>query len=77
MERGTGLVAAPDAIPSALGHGLPPRMRCTLSCVQADVDNSGTIDYTEFITATMHMNRAAKEEHIWAAFQHFDQDGSG
>jgi len=29
------------------------------------------------IAATMQMNKVEKEEHIWAAFQHFDKDGSG
>ncbi|CAI5985517.1 unnamed protein product [Closterium sp. NIES-64] len=45
--------------------------------ITADMDHSGTIDYTEFITATMQMNKVEKEEHIWKAFQHFDRDGSG
>lgn len=45
--------------------------------LQADVDNSGTIDYGEFITATMHLNKLEREEHLLAAFQYFDKDGSG
>ena len=44
---------------------------------QADVDNSGTIDYIEFITATMHRHKLEKEEHLYKAFQFFDKDGSG
>ena len=47
-----------------------------LSC-QADVDKSGTIDYIEFITATMHRHRLEKEENLYKAFQYFDKDGSG
>ncbi|KAK6143322.1 hypothetical protein DH2020_023670 [Rehmannia glutinosa] len=43
----------------------------------ADVDNSGTIDYGEFIAATVHLNKLEREEHLWAAFQYFDKDGSG
>ncbi|GFQ06155.1 calcium-dependent protein kinase 4 [Phtheirospermum japonicum] len=43
----------------------------------ADVDNSGTIDYGEFIAATIHLNKLEREEHLWAAFQYFDKDGSG
>ncbi|KAG9148709.1 hypothetical protein Leryth_013393 [Lithospermum erythrorhizon] len=43
----------------------------------ADVDNSGTIDYGEFITATIHLNKLEREEHLMAAFQYFDKDGSG
>ncbi|KAF9675652.1 hypothetical protein SADUNF_Sadunf09G0054600 [Salix dunnii] len=44
---------------------------------QADADGNGTIDYDEFITATMHMNRMDREEHLYTAFQHFDKDNSG
>lgn len=47
------------------------------SSVQADVDNSGTIDYGEFIAATVHLNKLEREEHLVAAFQYFDKDGSG
>lgn len=43
----------------------------------ADVDKSGTIDYIEFITATMHRHRLEKEEHLYKAFQFFDKDNSG
>ncbi|XP_031268303.1 calcium-dependent protein kinase 17-like [Pistacia vera] len=43
----------------------------------ADADGNGTIDYDEFITATMHINRMDREEHLYTAFQHFDKDNSG
>ncbi|KAG7031419.1 Calcium-dependent protein kinase 9 [Cucurbita argyrosperma subsp. argyrosperma] len=43
----------------------------------ADVDGNGTIDYIEFITATMHRYKLEKEEHLYKAFQHFDKDNSG
>ena len=45
--------------------------------IQADVDGNGTIDYSEFITATIHMNKMDKEDHLYSAFQYFDKDGSG
>ena len=48
-----------------------------ISTLQADVDNSGTIDYGEFIAATIHLNKLEREEHLMAAFQYFDKDGSG
>ena len=35
---------------------------------QADVDNSGTIDYGEFVAATVHLNKLDREEHLVAAF---------
>ncbi|KAH7554201.1 hypothetical protein JRO89_XS12G0133600 [Xanthoceras sorbifolium] len=43
----------------------------------ADFDNSGTIDYGEFIAAMLHMNKIQKEDHLFAAFSYFDKDGSG
>ncbi|KAK7385961.1 hypothetical protein VNO78_31968 [Psophocarpus tetragonolobus] len=43
----------------------------------ADVDGNGTIDYIEFITATMHRHRLERDEHLYKAFQYFDKDGSG
>ena len=42
-----------------------------------DVDGDGTIDYLEFITATMHMNRMDREDHLYTAFQYFVEDSSG
>ncbi|CAN1326741.1 Calcium-dependent protein kinase 21 [Linum perenne] len=45
--------------------------------LKADVDGNGTIDYSEFISATMHRYRLEKNEHLYKAFQHFDKDGSG
>lgn len=48
-----------------------------LNLIQADVDKSGTIDYGEFIAATLHINKLEREEHLAAAFSYFDKDGSG
>ncbi|GAA0186638.1 non-receptor serine/threonine protein kinase [Lithospermum erythrorhizon] len=45
--------------------------------LQADVDHSGTIDYGEFLAATLHMNKIEREENLLAAFSFFDKDGSG
>lgn len=45
--------------------------------IQADVDNSGTIDYGEFVAATMHLNKLDREEHLVSAFRYFDKDNSG
>ena len=45
--------------------------------LQADVDNSGTIDYGEFVAATLHLNKIEREDNLFAAFSYFDKDGSG
>lgn len=44
---------------------------------QADVDGNGSIDYVEFITATMHRHKLERDEHLFKAFQYFDKDNSG
>lgn len=41
------------------------------------MSNSGTIDYGEFIAATIHLNKLERKEHLVAAFQYFDKDKSG
>ena len=42
-----------------------------------DTDQSGFIDFTEFITATMDRKKVLSKERIEAAFRTFDKDGSG
>lgn len=44
---------------------------------EADVDKSGTIDYTEFIAATLDSQVYMKDEYLKATFNMFDKDGSG
>ncbi|KAK4371743.1 hypothetical protein RND71_007127 [Anisodus tanguticus] len=43
----------------------------------ADIDNSGTTDYGEFVAAMLHANKIEKEDYLFAAFSYFDKDGSG
>ncbi|KAL8147928.1 hypothetical protein AgCh_005307 [Apium graveolens] len=43
----------------------------------ADIDNSGTIDYGEFLAVTLHINKIEREENLVRAFAFFDKDGSG
>ncbi|KAK6938525.1 Protein kinase domain [Dillenia turbinata] len=43
----------------------------------ADIDSSGSIDYGEFLAATLHMNKLDREENLVAAFSFFDKDNSG
>jgi len=48
-----------------------------LNLLQADNDNNVTINYEEFIAATVPLNKIEREEHLMAAFTYFDKDGSG
>ena len=43
----------------------------------ADTDNSGTINYTEFLAATMDAQVFMREENLRQAFMMFDKDNSG
>ncbi|KAL3686284.1 hypothetical protein R1sor_008858 [Riccia sorocarpa] len=43
----------------------------------ADVDGNGSLDYGEFVAASIHLQRVDNEEHLQKAFSHFDRDGSG
>jgi len=42
-----------------------------------DTDGSGSIDYTEFIAATIEHRQYYTDEVLWAAFRTFDRDGDG
>lgn len=44
---------------------------------QVDIDGSGEIDYTEFITATMNKSQLLSQERLEMAFKLYDIDGSG
>lgn len=41
------------------------------------LDNSGTVDYGEFIAATLHLNKMECDEHLFSSFSYFDKDGIG
>ncbi|CAI5465467.1 unnamed protein product [Closterium sp. Yama58-4] len=43
----------------------------------ADIDGNGEIDYSEFVAATMHLQRVDNEKNLQAAFDYFDSDRSG
>jgi calcium-dependent protein kinase len=45
--------------------------------IAVDVDNSGTLDYTEFVMATMNEKDLITNERLKAAFRLFDKDGNG
>ena len=44
---------------------------------QIDTDGNGTIDYTEFVVATMNEKNLMSEDKLLAAFKMFDKDNSG
>ncbi|MEM1003487.1 MAG: EF-hand domain-containing protein [Bacteroidota bacterium] len=42
-----------------------------------DTDGNGTIDYSEFLMATMNEQQLLSKERLKGAFKMFDKDGSG
>jgi len=60
---------------SGLGEKTAKEVQAVLDGI--DTDQSGTINYTEFIAATMERNLYLKEEKLWSCFKMFDKDGSG
>ena len=44
---------------------------------QVDSDESGEIDYSEFVMATMNARNLVSEKRLEAAFRAFDKDGNG
>jgi len=44
---------------------------------QVDANNSGSIDYTEFLSASMDKKMYIQEDVCWAVFRSFDKDGNG
>jgi len=42
-----------------------------------DTDRNGTIDYNEFLTATMDKEKLTSKTNLEFAFKSFDRDGSG
>lgn len=43
----------------------------------ADTDQNGSINYTEFLAATMDAQTFLREDYLKTAFQMFDKDSSG
>jgi calcium-dependent protein kinase len=46
-----------------------------MKCV--DLDGNGSIDYNEFLTATVNREKILSQKNLEMAFQAFDKDGSG
>jgi calcium-dependent protein kinase len=43
----------------------------------ADLDSNGSLDYGEFVAATIHLQRLDNDDHLHKAFTHFDANNSG
>lgn len=54
---------------------MPPNIDEILNAL--DTDKSGTIDYTEFMAATLSKKQYQQKDILWVAFRKFDLDGDG
>ena len=65
-----------DELEAGLGH--KENAESLISILKAaDTDKSGSIDYTEFLAATMDQQTYMRNDYMRTAFNMFDQDGSG
>ena len=42
-----------------------------------DSSGKGKLDYGQFVTISLHLQRMANDEHLKTAFSYFDKDGNG
>lgn len=62
---------------SYFGDTYPAEDQISAIMAQTDIDNSGYIDLTEFVIATIDKKVLLSKERLMAAFNLFDQDGNG
>ena len=74
-KNGDGVLSF-DELKQGLGH--KENSETLIEMLKAaDTDNSGTIDYTEFLAATMDQQIFLRDDYLRTAFDMFDKDGSG
>jgi len=77
-DNGDGLLTAAEMKEGLAKSGLkeiPPDLQQIMNDI--DSDGSGSIDYTEFLAATLDKKTYLQEDMCWAAFRVFDQNGDG
>jgi calcium-dependent protein kinase len=78
-ENGDGRIAKSE-LQQGLQQMLPQeeaKLISTRLMGEVDTDNSGFIEYEEFLTASIDKNKILTEENLRYAFNVFDKDGSG
>merc|ERR1711920_220792 len=78
MDKNNDGTLTPKEIQSAMEvHKLAIPKDIADVMANLDTDGSGTIDYTEFIAATLTARQYQQKDVLWAAFRVFDIDGNG
>lgn len=74
-KNGDGTITL-EELKAGLGH--KENAETLISLLEgADTDNSGSIDYTEFLAATMDAQTFLRDDYLKTAFDMFDKDNSG
>ena len=79
-KNGDGQLTIPEMLEGITKSGIDiAALGFDLKEVLANIDsnNSGVIDYTEFIAATLEKKKYMREDRLWSAFRVFDVDGNG
>ena len=74
-KNGDGTITF-DELKAGLGHKESADSLMAL-LKSADTDNTGSIDYTQFIAATLDAQIFLRDDYLRTAFDMFDKDGSG
>mmetsp|Transcript_9411 Transcript_9411/g.14440 ORF Transcript_9411/g.14440 Transcript_9411/m.14440 type:complete len:555 (-) Transcript_9411:311-1975(-) len=75
---GNGVITVEELKEVCRQEGLDALQEEVLSLMQGiDIDGSNTLDYREFLAATMEHNVVIREENVRRAFQYFDLDQTG
>lgn len=74
--NGDGVLSAEEIYNGVKSTGIEVEELMEL-LADADMDGSGTIEYTEFIAAAYNFQRNLQDHVIWSVFRTFDHDNSG
>jgi calcium-dependent protein kinase len=76
-ENSDGTLSVAEVKEGLKRAGFPDPEQLEGILASIDTDNSGVIDYSEFMAATLDRQRYMQEDVCWRAFRVFDKDGSG
>merc|ERR1711990_914819 len=75
-KNGDGVLSAQELFDALKESGVEEAKLKEL-LIEVDSDNSGAIEYTEFIAASWEFQNNLRESIVWGVFKLFDADDSG
>lgn len=78
-KNGDGILTRQELLEEYSKHKGPEEAQAEVDKImsEVDTDNNGTIDYTEFLKASMNSKTLLSSEHLRIAFNMFDKDHNG